>query len=117
MRVTHKKVVKFFIEHGFIATLRNFPYVAGQKVIVNMPHKKNRGRVILVFENWKREDLEKFVCISGFDSVDEWLETAVRLHGNVPKRLVVVVRRGTDPRFAWKYIEEKGGISYGQKAI
>lgn len=98
MRVTHIKPSHFFSTHGFLATLRNYPYVSGQNIIVKTwigftKPDRTKARVLMVIENYSDEDLEKYTCISGFKTKEEWLEAARELHSKKPKRLVVVAKR------------------------
>ncbi len=90
MRVTLDKVVAVMRQHGRLATLRTFPYQSGKRVVIKHPGGRLRGEVELVITDPKREDLERFLEISGFKSVEEWWDTAVKLHGANPRYLVVV---------------------------
>ena len=83
----------FFTQYGIVATLRDYPYEKkiGKVITVTLiGGKKVRAKVIEVIKQPSYADLEEYVDISGFETVDDWLNTAVMLHKKMPTRLVVL---------------------------
>ena len=91
MKMMVERVASFFLEKGVVATMRSFKYTPGIVVKVKTPYGVYKGMITGVFENTDRTRA-RFLEISGFDNVDEWLETATKLHGRVPPWIVVVRR-------------------------
>ena len=90
MRVTLDNVIRVIQYHEKFATLRTYPYRPGQRVMVRHPSGRLKGVVELVIANPKKEDLERFLEISGFENAEKWWKVATRLHGRRPGYLVVV---------------------------
>jgi len=84
------KALNFFLEKGKVATMRDTLYKVGKKVIV-----KHGNRVVakaLVDKVVLNTDTMriKYFDISGFDTLDEWLEEAIRLHKKVPRYIIIL---------------------------
>ena len=103
MRINDPQVADFFLKHGYLATLRTWTYEKklGKMISVNLgPFRKIGAKVMKVIINPGPQDLSKFVCISSFRDLGEWLERAVKLHGKKPTRLVVIAHptKTQDPK-------------------
>ncbi len=94
MRVTVPRVIQVMLERGRLATLRTYPYRVGSNVVVRytdgLEERRVKALVEEVIENPSPEVLEKYLDISGFDSVKEWWLTAVSLNKREPRYLVVL---------------------------
>jgi len=88
MQMRCKQVLEYFLKFGFVATMRDYPYKKGQKILVN---RKYKAEVIDVFEV-NKDSLDLFVDFSSFSNVKSWINKAKELHGKMP-RYIVVVRR------------------------
>jgi len=88
VQIRSTKALSQFIEKGRLATLRPYPYekIYGQ-VSVN---KKYRARIVVVFVNPGRDILERFVNISGYSTLDEWLKVTHHSFKGIPNRLVII---------------------------
>ncbi|NPA98922.1 MAG: hypothetical protein GXO43_06035 [Crenarchaeota archaeon] len=93
MRFIHPRVIDYIFGEGscgLVATMRNYRYRVGHSIRVRVGNKVFCGNVLAVVDN-TRENAEKYVEYSGFNSVDEWLGEAIRLHhGRRPKYIVLV---------------------------
>lgn len=102
MRFDSEKPLRQLIEKGIVATMRHNRkirigpfhqslYIPG--IIVNITSKGKRiGKAVVVevYEN-TRENREKLVEISGFDTVEEWEKEARKLFkGKLPNTIVVL---------------------------
>jgi len=85
----HPKVVGFLLKHGIVATMRTYRYRQGQIVVIKTDRGTFRGRIVDVVPN-TLENRMKLYKISGFDSPDEWLAEATKLHKRIPRYIVVV---------------------------
>jgi len=85
----HPKVVEHLIRNRIVATMRNYKYEANRKVLIKTPKGVFRGRIVDVVPNTP-ENRAKLYRISGFNSPDEWLAEALKLHRCFPKYIVVV---------------------------
>jgi len=90
LRFNHPKSYQFLRENGFVYTIRGHCKKFRRVVIMHNGAKVALGKAELIdkvlwWENGKRRInfplLEKYVEYSGFDSVEEWLSTAMRLNG------------------------------------
>jgi len=82
-----RKALRQLLENGVVATMRMYRYEPQTEVLVN---GRYRCRVVDVYEA-SEDNMEKLVGVSGFDSVEEWLQEAIRLHrGRRPKWILVV---------------------------
>ena len=69
--------------------MRSYRYKIGQVVKVN---NKYRGVILAVLKN-NEENRRLLVNCSGFDSVEEWLDTAKKLHrGKIPRFIILLQR-------------------------
>jgi len=90
IKVDHVKVLNQILNHGILATMRNYPYKKGWKI--KLYHKGEfigYGEILDVVEA-TLENIEKYHHISGFNSPGEWLKEAKLLHGKKPKYIVIV---------------------------
>mgnify|MGYP001770632287 CR=1 FL=1 len=106
------KTVVSYISRGarYVATIRKPYYHEGQRVELELGDKKLKGKVIKVLPV---SEARKYVHISGFKSVDEWLSEAKRVHRveDLSGLVIVVLRvEGEDRGFT---SEKKG--KRGQK--
>lgn len=86
MKFNNEKALNQLLTKKIVATMRNYHYTVGTTVTINGNHK---AEVLAVFKNVKtfRKSLLRF---SGFESVEEWEETAKQLHGNMPKYIILL---------------------------
>jgi len=99
VRFTHPKVVEYIGKGSpYVATLRTYPYRPKQRVRISCGDKVLHGVVIKVIPESSTETLERYLAYSGFNTVEEWHNAAVKLHGRKPKYLVFleVKRRDVD---------------------
>jgi len=101
MKFDSDKAFSFLMKNGIVATMRmqrkvrignRFADLYVKGMIVNITRNGKRvgkGIIVDVVEN-TRENREKYVGISGFQSVEEWEGEAKRLHGRMPNVIVVV---------------------------
>jgi len=101
MRFDSDKAFEQLMKHGIVATMRvqrkvrignryTDLYVKGMIVNITRNGKRvGKGIILDVVSNTK-ENREKYVSISGFESVEEWEREAKRLHGRMPNVIVVV---------------------------
>ncbi|MEX0569101.1 MAG: hypothetical protein Q6363_008100 [Candidatus Njordarchaeota archaeon] len=91
MRFDSLKPYKQLIEHGVVATMRNYDYYPGQKIVIKSRyHRSNIHAVVQEVVKNNQENREKYLSISGFDSVDEWIQEAKKLHKKWPRLIVIV---------------------------
>ncbi|ACZ35731.1 unknown [Sulfolobus spindle-shaped virus 6] len=93
--IFNSKVVRNYILNGakVVATIRKRSfYKIGQKVVINVGDRKFPGKVIAIAPI-TLDSLSKYVDYSGFNSVEEWLYEARRLHGTGidPYRYEIIV--------------------------
>ena len=94
---------KQLVSVGVLATLRQYPYRVGQLVKVRhrgtyigmavVEYVGETGKVLLV----SKDSVDRLVRLSGFNTLDEWLEEAKKLNkGLIPKYVVIIrlVKRG-----------------------
>ncbi|MCD6484832.1 MAG: hypothetical protein J7L47_06955 [Candidatus Odinarchaeota archaeon] len=86
MQMRCKQVLNFFLEKGVIATLRSYPYRAGQHIVINRKYKAIVQKVYPATP----QNLITFLDYSSFKTVDEWMAKAKELHGKMPRFLVLV---------------------------
>jgi len=101
MRFDSDKAFSFLMEHGIVATMRvnrkvrigsryGDLYVKGMIVnIVRNGKRVARGIIVDVAPNTP-ENRERYLPISGFQTIEEWVQEARRLHGRLPNSIVVV---------------------------
>jgi len=82
-------VIDSLLKNGIVATMRTWKYKPGQIVVIRTDRGTFRGRIVDVVPN-TLENRMKLYRISGFDSADEWLMEAVKLHKKIPSYIVVV---------------------------
>jgi len=85
----HPKAVQQLLKNGVVATMRSYKYEANRKVLIKTPEGVFYGVIIDVAPNTP-ENRAKFYRLSGFDSPDEWLLEAVKLHKRIPRYIVIV---------------------------
>jgi len=85
----HPKAVEQLLKNGVVATMRNYRYEVNRRVLIRTPRGVFYGRIIGVVPN-TAENRQKLYRISGFDSPDEWLAEAAKLHKRIPRYIVVV---------------------------
>ena len=90
MRFDNRQILGQFLKDGAVATLRTYPYKVRQKVVINTKYK---AEIYEVIRTPTIELLEKYVEISGFDSVGEWTKQAEGTHKRIQKYLVIVRKR------------------------
>jgi len=69
--------------------MRNCRYEVGRRVLIRTPKGVFYGRIINVVPNTSENRL-KFYKISGFGTPEEWLMEAIKLHGRLPRYIVIV---------------------------
>ena len=87
-----EKVLRYLrTRPSYVATLRTYPYKRGQIVTVRNCNKEIICKAVVadVAEPTK-ENLSKYLSISGFETVDEWIAEAKKLHRKRPRHLVVL---------------------------
>lgn len=86
MKFNNEKALNQLLSKKIVATMRNYHYTVGTTVTINGQYK---AEVLAVFKNIKtfRKSLLKY---SGFESVEEWEKTAIELHRNMPKYIVLL---------------------------
>jgi len=86
MKFNNEKALNQLLSKKIVATMRNYEYHVGQTVTINNKHK---AEILAVFKNINafRKALLKY---SGFESVEEWEKTAIGLHRNMPKYIVLI---------------------------
>jgi len=77
------------LKHGIVATMRTWKYKPGQIVVIKTDRGAFKGKVVDVVPN-TAENRQKLYRISGFDSPNEWLMEAIKLHKKIPRYIVVV---------------------------
>ena len=91
--IFRSRVVKDYILNGanYVATVRKATYKEGQWISIDLGSTRLRGKVVKVVPI---DDARKYVHISGFKSVEEWLAEARRLHrvDNLEGFVIVVVK-------------------------
>ena len=95
MIIADSQVWKFFLEHGVLATLRRWCYERRLGKIIVVRHRSSRQIAVVkeVIFFPKPHELEPYVSISSFKSVEEWWDRALELHHGIkPTRLVVIER-------------------------
>jgi len=90
----HPKALRQLITSGIVATMRSFRYKKGQSVVIKTESGKLKGRIIEVVPNTP-ENRIKYYKLSGFETPEEWLAEAVKMHKKTPKYIVVVELGGT----------------------
>ena len=88
MQMKCKQVLEYFLKWGFVATMRNYQYREGQRILVN---RKFRAEVINVFDATE-EAIKLFADFSSFSTAEDWIKKAKELHGKMPKYIVVIRR-------------------------
>lgn len=99
MLFNNNKARRQFIEQGIVATMRNphfkFMYEIGKSYQIwqkNYSGEKKFhgwGRVLKLLPNTK-ENREKYRHISGFDSVEEWEQAAMKFDSSLPEKIIIV---------------------------
>jgi len=101
MRFDSDKTFDFLMRNGVIATMRmqrkvwiggryTDLYIKGMIVIITRNGKRiGKGIILNVVPN-TLENREKYVSISGFETVEEWEKEARRLHRRIPNVIVVL---------------------------
>jgi len=103
VRFDSDKAFSFLMTHGVVATMRmqrrvkignrySDLYVRGMIVAITRSGKIVAKGVILDVVPNTRENREKYVKISGFESVEEWEAEARRMHGGRLPNSIVVIR-------------------------
>jgi len=103
MRVESGAALRHLVRHGYLATMRDYPYKPGRYVRVY-----HRGRYVCTaivgdVMPVTRQNLGYAVGASGFSSVEQWLEEARRLNrGRVPRYIVFItmVPKSLSPEFS-----------------
>lgn len=85
----HPKAVEQLLKNRVVATMRNYKYEVGRRVLIKTHRGVFYGRIIDVVPNTP-ENILKFYKISGFGTPEEWLMEAIKLHGRLPKYIVIV---------------------------
>jgi len=102
MRINDSQVRDFFLKHGVLATLRRWPYEKklGKVITVTFGPFDKVGAIVKEVLFFPRpHELERYVSISSFKTVDEWWKRALELHhGKHPTRLVVIELYKPKPR-------------------
>jgi len=101
MRFDSDKAFYFLMKNGIVATMRmnrkvrignryTDLYVRGMIVWITSRGKRvARGIIIDVVEN-NEENRRRYLPISGFETVEEWMEEAKRLHRRMPNSIVII---------------------------
>jgi len=101
MRFDNDKAFDFLMKNGIVATMRMNRkvkiggryadmYVKGAIVVITRNGRRvGKGIIVDVVPNTE-ENRQRYVCISGFQSVEEWMQEAKRLHVRLPNSIVVV---------------------------
>jgi len=95
--IFNSSTVKEYILSGarFVATIRRRgQYMLGKRVVVKVGDKKFHGEVVGIVPITPLS-LGEYVSYSGFESVEDWLNEARRLHGteiDSNKYEVIIVR-------------------------
>jgi hypothetical protein len=94
MKFSDDRVLSFFLEKKIVATMRNGKYgmLVGKEIDVEDYSNKpvGKAKIMAVFVNCPkfRKLLRKY---SGFETVEEWEETAKALNnGNLPRYIVLL---------------------------
>jgi hypothetical protein len=90
MQFKNKQALDQFLSCSRVATFRQYPYKAGQNIIIN---KRYRARVSKVLTQPSFTTIRRYTKISGFKTATEWITVAQELHGEMPDYLVIVVSR------------------------
>lgn len=97
MQINNNIAWKQYETKGILATLRNYPYEYGKKIMVSHNGKYEGLAVIEAVRTdlYTMQEYHKFVKNSGFKTEKEWFETAKKLNnGRTPKRIVQIRRVG-----------------------
>ena len=92
MQFKSERALNFLLTNGGVVTMRNYDYKVGRKVKIN---RKYNGWIIGKILN-SRAIREECYDLSGFDTIEEWEQEAIKLHGKLPKYIYIVV---TDEEF------------------
>jgi len=69
--------------------MRTYRYQLGQFVVIKTDRGTLKGKIVDVVLNTPENRL-RFYRMGGFDSLDEWLMEAIKLHRKIPRYIVVV---------------------------
>ena len=89
-----EEALNHLLEKGEVATMRDYPYRMGREVYVKKVVGIERitvakARIEKVVLN-SLENRIRYFRMSGFNSLEEWLEEAIRLNGKIPRYIVVL---------------------------
>ncbi len=91
MRVDSEKAFRQLVSEGILATMRNYPYRVGK--VIRILHKGEYVGEAIIEDvvPVTKQNLKYLVGVSGFDSVEEWVEEAKKLNkGKLPKYIVYI---------------------------
>jgi len=95
MKFTHPKVIEYIINNYYkvtplrVATIRHYYYTKGKRIKVYVCGYGIGDAIVVKTDKLRNAVL--YVQYSGFDSVDEWISEASKLHKSKRNLQVVVI--------------------------
>jgi len=97
MIFTHPKVIKYIVTNYnednvsplTVATIRRYMYNEGQRIRVRIDNIGEGDAIVRKIVSLR--DAIDYVKYSGFDTVDEWIDEAMRLHKRKSRLHIVVI--------------------------